>query len=64
MSCVIFNEVGYDIADYMELESGLIRKQIKGNIMMVEESMRFTHDDTKWWVFEIGNGPSKGCNKF
>jgi len=64
MSCVIFNEAGYDVADYMENESGLIRSQIKGNIMMVEEQKRFTYDETKWWMFEIGNGKSKGCDKF
>jgi len=64
MACIIFNETGYDLANYLELESGLIRKEIKGNVFLVEEQMRY-FPNKKWWVIEINKTSKiKGCDDF
>lgn len=64
MACVIYNEVGYDIADYLSFNAGFSSKDVKGKLFLVEEEHRYSH--TKWWILELSNAgiQNRECDKF
>jgi hypothetical protein len=50
MSCVIYNEAGYDLA-FAIRAAGLTKKDTRHNLFLVEEEALYT--GKKWWMFGL-----------
>lgn len=51
MSCVIYNETGFAVADVIKNTIGLLKKDVKNKLFLTEEEQSFT--GKKWWMLDL-----------